>query len=271
MAICGRVDVCGDLVNSWKWNEVEDAALDQLNNARAEKLYLRGLRKYMDYSTGLVGVKRRVSLQGFRELIEERRDRGSVEVEYKPSNHSIRWLLTLLERAGLVERLPKQRRTDPMIFRLPLADTGSFRPNEEPQRNRKGGAAKLSPAVAQVCDDVSRKGTAKEEPHTSGISGTDTVNCKNIYPARESVDNFSEMWSGWQVDQWAIEFLQREYGFCEDFLRLVEAQFRIYWCERGGGANQWGSKFVNHVRYRLERGDKEFVIAARYRQGAGRD
>lgn len=255
-------------MNSWKWNEAEDDALSSLNNSRAAVLYLRGLRKHMDYATGLVGVARRVSLQMFRELLEERRERGSKEPLYVPTNDSVRWLLSQLERAGLIERLPKLRRTDPMVFRLLLADTGSVRPNEEPQRNPKEEPQRRGLVPAGFGRDL-HKTELVEEPHTSGISGKTSVNCNTYLGA---VDKFCEMQNGWRVDPVVVDYLSVNYGFSSEFLHGVMLEFRLYWCERGGGEspiNKWDKKFVAHVLYRLERGDSEFVLASGRRRFGG--
>jgi len=110
--------------NRWQWNEHEDAALHELQNHHAAILYLRGLRKHMDYDTGLVGVRRRISLRMFVELLEERRDPGSPLPCYVPSIASIRWCLDRLEKVGLIRRMEKTHRLAPMVFELPLATIG---------------------------------------------------------------------------------------------------------------------------------------------------
>jgi hypothetical protein len=114
----------------WQWNEHEDAALHELQNHHAAILYLRGLRKHMDYDTGLVGIRRRISLRMFSELLEERRDPGSPYPQYIPTKASIRWALTRLEKVKLIERIPQTGHMAPMVFRLPLATIGIFKPEQ---------------------------------------------------------------------------------------------------------------------------------------------
>lgn len=157
---------------SFRVDEAEMQALSQseLSN-EARVLYLLGLRPFMDFATGLVGVKRRISFQMLREVVEVRRPRGSTKADYLPGIEDIRWLLAELERLGLVERMPKARRTDPMVYRLPLAvvgERGSFTQNEEPQRNPKGGTPKGVPGDSTAYGNTTPKGTPNEEPHTSG-------------------------------------------------------------------------------------------------------
>ena len=103
-------------------NDDEEGALLGLRHD-ARLLYLEGLRPYMDFKTGVVGVKRRVSYKGFKELLEVFPDRGSsVGAVQSPTKSSLRALLLLLERHGLVVKVEQRRRIDPMVFELPLAD-----------------------------------------------------------------------------------------------------------------------------------------------------
>lgn len=101
---------------------------------RAQVLYLRGLRRYMDFSTGVVGDRRRVSFQQMRECLEVNPEKASTVRRYQPTDNEIRASLAQLERRGLIRRLPKAHKLDPMRFFLPLA---SIRPNQEPQKNHK--------------------------------------------------------------------------------------------------------------------------------------
>lgn len=134
---------------STSWNDDEEGALMYLHH-RAQVLYLRGLRRYMDFSTGIVGDKRRVSLQQMRECLEVNPDKESKQDRYQPTYHAIRASLAQLERHGLIRRLPKAHKLDPMRFFLPLA---SIRPHEEPQMNRKGTTASDAHYVSCGYDD----------------------------------------------------------------------------------------------------------------------
>ncbi|NIB44835.1 hypothetical protein HBA55_34965 [Pseudomaricurvus alkylphenolicus] len=259
-------------MNSWKWNELEEQALDELNNAHAEKLYLRGLRKRMDYSTGLVGATResRVKMDWLVWLMHEEVSAGSQRVPYVASPDSVRWLLTLLERAGLVERLRKKRRNDSMIFRLPLASTGLVRPQEEHRRSPEQEPRTNNHRFRGLPGEE-RRTVFTEERSNTGISGITTTGDNKIY-LDGAVDKFfsgpeySPMSREWKVDQGALDYLCMEYGFDESFLRQRSEDFRIYWLERGGGCSSWSVRFVEHVRYQLlNRRDPEFRMAARLR------
>lgn len=107
------------------WNDEEDEALQGLPLA-AQVLYLRGLRRHMDYVTGIVGRRRRISWPMLREIAEVEPHQGVTD-SGKPSMGRVRRLLDRLIRAGLVEDIGPKRRGDSIVFRLPLATTGSVR------------------------------------------------------------------------------------------------------------------------------------------------
>lgn len=138
------------------------------NEARA--LYMLEIRPFMNYRTGIVGESRRVSLQQFREGVEVLRPRGSTKADYRPTVPDVRWMLRELRQAGLIEPLPKERKTDPIRLRLPMAIQGEQDKsvqNEQQQRNSKGATAKGNADRSMRLEVINGKGTAKEEQHTS--------------------------------------------------------------------------------------------------------
>jgi hypothetical protein len=98
------------------WDDAEDEALMGLP-WMAQLLYLRCLRPYMDYASGIVGVKRGVSYQGMAETLYREPGQGKQE-HGSPTLMALRHALTLLERAGLLRRITADRR---LIFELVLA------------------------------------------------------------------------------------------------------------------------------------------------------
>jgi len=167
-----------------KWNEEEDDRLQGLP-LMAQVLYLRGLRRHMDYGTGLVGVTRKMSYQMFKELLSvDRRFGSTLRDDEVVSIKQIRVALSQLEAAGLIHRRPKSKRTDPMVFRLPLASLGAvffddpgstaeIRPAEEGQRKGKGGRAEEGQSENVVFMPVSgtfpQRGRAEEGQRRKGI------------------------------------------------------------------------------------------------------
>ena len=88
-------------------------------------VYAFALRPYMDYRTGIVGIKRKVSYQSIAEDIEEWPSHG-FKREERLSVQQARKIIDGLERIGLVERNTEQNKGDRrLILKLPLATTDS--------------------------------------------------------------------------------------------------------------------------------------------------
>lgn len=65
------------------------------------RLYIFGIRRYMDYTNGVVGVKRRISYQSLSEVLYIEPIRG-VKTPQKLSRSQLRRAVKSLERAGLI-------------------------------------------------------------------------------------------------------------------------------------------------------------------------
>ena len=121
----------------WQFNEDEDAAMEYLPHSD-QVLYLRGMRKNMDFSTGIVGIRRAISYQGFKELLEINRKQGSTKASYAPTKDELRACIARLVKAGLIERinLNTGSRIERLVFKLPLAHVGQrFTSNKQPQHH----------------------------------------------------------------------------------------------------------------------------------------
>jgi hypothetical protein len=96
-------------------NNEELTALKGLNYLQ-RCLYLEAIRPYMDYKTGIVGIKRGISLQSIKEelFIEPR----SGVKEKSASYQQIRRAIFQLEKKGLIKQIP---RSFQLIFECPLA------------------------------------------------------------------------------------------------------------------------------------------------------
>jgi len=100
------------------WSDEEDTRIDGLPWI-AQLVYLRGLRRHMDYSTGIVGQRFGISRATIARAlyIEPKQGRGDFG---EPSKKAITKALEMLENVGLIEKIPSERA---LIFRLPYADT----------------------------------------------------------------------------------------------------------------------------------------------------
>lgn len=85
----------------------------------AQVLYLRELRRHMDYATGVVGVARRISWQGLGEALYVEPHPG-LKDSGSPGREQVRRLVKWLEKARLVRPISDMVGKQ-LIFRLPLA------------------------------------------------------------------------------------------------------------------------------------------------------
>jgi hypothetical protein len=87
--------------------------------------YLRGIRPYMDVKTGIVGVKRRVSLQSIAEQLYIEPHKGIKGEKY--SRAQVRRALSALERVGLIRLQSEELQ---LILKCNLATLGYFAKNK---------------------------------------------------------------------------------------------------------------------------------------------
>ena len=103
------------------WSPEEDDLLHELSWA-AQLIYLRGLRRFVDASTGIVGVRRRISRRSLIELLTVPDARGRHTAHEKaPTESAIRQALRALVACGLI--VPESQDAQ-LVFRLPYALQG---------------------------------------------------------------------------------------------------------------------------------------------------
>jgi len=124
------------------FNDLEDAALQGLP-WRAQVLYLRGIRRFMSYKTGVVGkpAGKTISTQSLCEVLDVEVLPGSKEKGEKLTRPKIRAIITMLERAGLIATLPMSSKENGYVFKCLLATTD----NSVSMRNSQGTAQSNSP------------------------------------------------------------------------------------------------------------------------------
>ncbi|WP_131794033.1 hypothetical protein [Fluoribacter gormanii] len=105
-------------------NSEELEALYGLPHAQ-QLTYLRGIRPYMDVKTGLVGVKRRISLQSLAEELYIQPHQGVKGEKY--SRAQARRALSALERVGLITLQSEDLQ---LILQCNLATLGYFAKNK---------------------------------------------------------------------------------------------------------------------------------------------
>lgn len=110
-------------MNSWRWNELEEDVLDEMPHV-CQIIYLRIMRKHMDYGTGIVGRVRKISYEQIKERLRYTPPTQSREKPVEYSTDQVKKLIRKLVDAGLLERLhDTSQGIQPMEFRLPLACT----------------------------------------------------------------------------------------------------------------------------------------------------
>lgn len=160
-----------------QWNGEEDDRLQGLTS-EAKDIYLRGLRRHMNYRTGIVettkGVCKRVI-----EFIPDAKSKMPARRVANISDDYIRARWQELVRVGLIKALPKRSRFDKPQFFLPLATIGEIRPKYEPPVSPQSTAPSTAPSDIVVVADVAELEPLEErqdgggyEPPENGESDT---------------------------------------------------------------------------------------------------
>lgn len=278
---------------NWSWSGAEDGALSYLPYA-TQVLYLRILRRYMDFDNGIVGVSRRLSELMFAEWMEVHRSRGSTAKRTRPTRSEVRIMIRQLERNGLVERVSNgQGGVWPLVFRLPLARTGLVRPNEEQPRNSQKitlCTTTLSradekiikqifppdlPSVSaglKAVDKAEKSGekipmnnqkkndqNAEEQP-TSGKSSL-SLNNNIITRARGNRSNIPDDWlPKVSIAKKLVIYFQLP----PFFIQLKAIEFRILWREQNVIALDWDAYFYGACQNKINERDGEFLTAQQF-------
>ncbi|MBK5942737.1 hypothetical protein CCR79_02445 [Halorhodospira halophila] len=158
----------------WLITDEEDQRLQGLT-ADAQVLYMRGFRRSMDFETGIAEI----GLALLRQKIETIPDPKSRIQERRVesiSNHYIRARIAELERAELIEKIPKEDRFGRPQYRCLAAPYAEVCPKSGPQENRKGRTASTtageSADVVRLEDHWTARGTANEpQGHNRKRSG----------------------------------------------------------------------------------------------------
>lgn len=118
-------------------DEERDALRERLNNFQ-RCVYLLGIRPYMDFATGIVGVKRGISFRSIAEEVYIAPLRGRHD-EYTgmPDKEKVRKAIKYLEKSGLIKNLSEGGK---LIFECILATKDKYNRNmmDASRTHRKG-------------------------------------------------------------------------------------------------------------------------------------
>jgi hypothetical protein len=278
----------------WCWSPEEDQAMDYLPHA-AQVLYLRVLRRRMDYATCIVGLTVRLSYQLIGEWLEVRPPAMSRKPLVRLTVSEIRAALVQLERAGLIQRVFERGEALPLVFLLPLAKAGlvreKFARQDEQQQNPFCTTANphadesligelFSSNISKTCElkvvvDNSQKSASKnpmndsknadeqqDEQQTSSKSSL-SINNKYISHAR---GNGGLVPKDWLPSVEIVRQLVAQYDLPPAFLKLKALEFRVMWNDQGQIAENWDFYFVGACRNRIAQGDADFLTAIAQRK-----
>lgn len=152
-----------------QWNDEEDAALDYLPHVD-QVIYLRGIRRRMNYTTGITGLSAPISYAWLGQLTDVHPEIGSnATPKARMTLSAIRCSLARLERAGLIERIPNNERR--LVFRCLLAS----REQSVSGRNSRGTAEEQ-----QIRNDINF------EPENSELNARNSRGTAECCTARNS-------------------------------------------------------------------------------------
>lgn len=139
----------------------------------ARCLYVFGIRPYMDYRTGTVGIVRGVSWQSIAEALYVEPHQGETD-SGTPDKSRVRRAAARLEKAGLVVLRSMDKR---LVFQCLLADTDQSAPNKpdtNPTQTRHSEADTATPnngAAFPAEPDTNPTHPEPAEPDTPPVSG----------------------------------------------------------------------------------------------------
>ena len=261
---------------------------------RAQVMYLRVLRRRMDFDTCIVGITVRLSYMLIAEWLEERPAVRSNKPLVRLTVGEIRAVLAMLERVGLVERVfDKNNEVLPLVFKLPLARTGLIRPKYERQQKPEC-TTEICEADSNVINDLfkpvntsvssdfgvvdksqnnSLKNAMSDSKKTDErqTSGSNNIFNNNIYTfrARNSERLPSLMDSGWLPGVETVEKLVINFGLPPQFIFVQAVDFRLLWIEQRRAVADWDGYFYGACRIQIENGNEDFMRAINNKSGGG--
>ena len=235
-----------------QWNDKEEEALSYLPH-RAQVCYLRGLRRYMDYKTGIVGAARHISYQSLSEVTEVIPDRGSKEGHYRATRQGVRSMLKMLERAGLIQPVLRQGEVMCLVFKLPLADTVLVCPQEEqpmniPPRTTATTTQEKTPEGTDnngFYHDFLRGEKPDEQPRNNRDEQHTSGNQVNNTPLLSVSEWITEDW--WPSEM-IVAYCRQMRCVSDQIFNLVVMDYKAYWLSDDGRARGQSQSWDVHFK-----------------------
>lgn len=232
-----------------------------------EWFYLRGLpylarevyfvlRRYMDYSTGITGIQRKVSLKAISEELYVEPHQGLTD-SGEPTERQIRRALDWLEKAGLIKRDKTFNKSNKQsVFKLILASRGYSVQNKVDSQKEAYAVSKRS-----VLEDNSDKGSIDfdsgqvDSSKTSKAVMPPIVNTKtNIYSDDERYSMHVDWFPDWQL--FKSKMVRAGLGKATIPPDVLD-NFKYYWLGRQNiqkTTKDWEQTLFNYVKNNLVRG-----------------
>ncbi len=204
-------------------NSEELAALYGLPHAQ-QLVYLRGIRPYMDVKTGLVGVKRRISLQSLAEELYIQPHQGVKAEKY--SRAQVRRALSALERVGLISLQSEDLQ---LILKCNLASLGYFSQNKVVTNPSQKAVTSCS---AQPLENSGLYEGSSEKAITADPLKADTPLIKDnnyIYLLRQ-FDHFWRLYPEKKSRERAFEIFQQinpDERLLQTMLQALDSQIKV--------------------------------------------
>lgn len=212
-------------------NSEELAALYGLPHAQ-QLVYLRGIRPFMDVKTGLVGVKRRISLQSLAEELYIQPHQGVKAEKY--SRAQVRRALSALERVGLISLQSEDLQ---LILKCNLASLGYFSQNKVVTNPSQKAVTFCS---AQPLENSGLYEGNSEIPVTAEPSKADTPLIKDnnyIYLLRQ-FDHFWRLYPEKKSRERAFEMFQQinpDERLLQTMLQALDSQIKAHHAKKAHG------------------------------------
>ena len=190
-----------------QWNDEEDAAMDYLPHVD-QIIYLRGIRRRMDYQTGIAGMAAHISYEWLSQLAEVHPRRGSnIKEPPRLTKEALRAVFARLEGAGLVERV-RDAGGRGLVFRCLKASLDQSASRRNNPSTTPAQPQQHNPATFSHTDnsgEMSNPSTTPAQPQrhnpiqVSGFREESEANASLCGAAKKS--RFAEFWDAWPSGQ----------------------------------------------------------------------
>lgn len=223
-----------------QWNDNEDHAL-QGCSLLAQIIYLRGIRRHMNYQTGIAGNPkvRKLSLSGLADIARFEPDWGSRKPAWTASKEEVRAALEELKRSGLIQDSGSSLKNG-LIFFLPLADTNKSvqkrNPTGTPQEPHNSEPHEEMSNDAGSVDRNPTRNPTDEKPRNPTHQITDIRIKEKELPngSSKKKDQGTRLPKDWELPEEWSAWAQEKLMWSHDHALRTAETFKDYWTAKAG-------------------------------------